>query len=61
MERRDGETPREQKQAPIRQRLVLISGDGDDSAEGSERADSAQLRIVGSEPRMRGGFRLTDR
>lgn len=57
MERRD-ETPREKKPVPQRQRLVLISGDGDDV----ERSDAGPLRIVGSEPRAQdGGFRLTDR
>jgi hypothetical protein len=57
MKRRD-ETPREEKPAPPRQRLVLISGDAEDDA---ERPEHGSLRIVGSEPRVRGGFRLTDR
>jgi hypothetical protein len=37
-------------------RLVLISSDGD-----SVRPSAPPLRIVDSEPRLRGGFRLTDR
>jgi hypothetical protein len=37
-------------------RLVLISGEG---AGGS--ASAPPLRIVDSEPRLQGGFRLTDR
>jgi len=41
---------------PAKPRLVLISGDGD-----GLRASLPPNRILGSEPRMVGGFRLTDR
>jgi hypothetical protein len=37
-------------------RLVLISSDGDGG-----RPPAPPVRIVDSEPRLRGGFRLTDR
>lgn len=57
MERRE-DIPREKKPAPPRQRLVLISGEGDDAV---ESPDATPLRIVGSEPRFQGGYRLTDR
>lgn len=57
MERRE-DTPRKEKPAPPRQRLVLISGDGEGDV---ERSDAGPLRIVGSEPQFQGGFRLTDR
>lgn len=41
---------------PRGKRLVVISAE----AEGA-RATGPPVRIVGSEPRMRGSFRLTDR
>jgi len=41
---------------PQAMRLVLISA-GDEAA----RASGPPVRIVGSEPRLRGSFRLTDR
>lgn len=41
---------------PFKPRLVLISGEG-----GGLRASLPPNRILGSEPRVVGGFRLTDR
>jgi len=41
---------------PAKPRLVLISGEGGDLS-----ASLPPNRILGSEPRVVGGFRLTDR
>jgi hypothetical protein len=53
----DEKAGREQRRSPRgRIRLRLISGDAQ-----STRDSRPPLRIVGSEPRLRGAFRLTDR
>ena len=51
-EHRRGSRPQRNKG----RRLVLISSDGDGAL-----AAAPPVRILGSEPRLRGSFRLTDR
>ena len=53
----DDKARREQSPSPRgRVRLRLISGDAK-----PDRDSHPPLRILGSEPRLRGAFRLTDR
>lgn len=54
-------TRERQGKAPSRPRLVLISDSEPEPDETSAQPAGAPLRIVGSEPRVSGGFRLTDR
>lgn len=53
----DEKAPREQQPTPpAGVRLRLISGEED-----PDRDSHPPVRILGSEPRLRGAFRLTDR
>jgi hypothetical protein len=54
-------TPQRQAKAPSRPRLVLISDSEPEHDETGSQPVGAPLRIVGTEPRASGGFRLTDR
>ena len=54
-------TPPRQGKAPSRPRLVLISDSEPEHDEPAAQPAGAPLRIVGTEPRASGGFRLTDR
>jgi hypothetical protein len=54
-------TPQRQGKVPSRPRLVLISDSEPEHDEPAAQPAGAPLRIVGTEPRASGGFRLTDR
>ena len=54
-------TRERQGKGPNRPRLVLISDSEPERDESAAQPSGAPLRIVGTEPRASGGFRLTDR